>query len=81
MSFDEWYLPKKHFLDDCESGYFECYEAGAVSRQDEVSKLQTEIDELQKRIDNALKELELIDCFRTGNSDKAIKILKGESNE
>lgn len=50
MGFDEWYLPKKHFLDDCESGYFECYEAGAASRQDEVSKLRTEIDELKSVI-------------------------------
>ena len=34
--------------------------------------------ELQKRIDDALKELELLNYFRTGNSDNAIKILKGE---
>lgn len=36
------------------------------------------IYELQKRIDDALKELELLNYFRTGNSDNAIKILKGE---
>jgi len=39
---------------------------------------QKTIDELQRRIDDALKELELLDYFRTGNSDNAIKILKGE---
>lgn len=39
---------------------------------------QQKIDELQKRIDDALKELELLNYFRTGNSDNAIKILKGE---
>ena len=49
------------------------FEAGAQSRQ-------AEIDGLQKKIDEALKELELIDFFRTGNSDKAINILKGNNN-
>lgn len=33
--------------------------------------------EQQKKIDGALKELELLNCYRTGNSDNAIKILKG----
>ena len=33
--------------------------------------------EQQEKIDGALKELELITCYRTGNSDNAIKILKG----
>lgn len=69
QSFDDWYLPKKHFLDDCESGYFECYEAGAASRQDEVDDsentravlyrenmdLRESNIELQKRIDEAMK--------------------------
>lgn len=58
MSFDEWYLPKKHFLDDCESGYFECYEAGAVSRQAEVDGLQKRIDKViafQKKLQNSEK--------------------------
>ena len=31
----------------------------------------------QKKIDGALKELELLNYHRTGNSDNAIKILKG----
>ena len=34
--------------------------------------------EQQKKIDGALKELELLNYYRTGNSDNAIKILKGE---
>ena len=42
---------------------------------------QTKIDELQARIDGALKELELITCYRTGNSDNAIDILKGNKDE
>ena len=45
------------------------FEAGQQSQQ-------AKIDELQARIDGALKELELLDCYRTGNSDNAIDILK-----
>ncbi len=45
------------------------FEAGQQSQQ-------TKIDELQGRIDGALKELELLNCYRTGNSDNAIDILK-----
>ena len=33
--------------------------------------------EQQKKIDGALMELELLDYYRTRNSDNAIKILKG----
>lgn len=46
--------------------------------EDAWNHQQQKIDELQKRIDDALKELELLNYFRTGNSDNAIKILKGE---
>ena len=46
------------------------FEAGQQSQQ-------AKIDELQDRIDGALKELELLNYYRTGNSDNAIKILKG----
>lgn len=42
---------------------------------------QIKCDELQGRIDEALKELELITCYRTGNSDNAIDILKGNKDE
>ena len=45
------------------------FEAGQQSQQ-------AKIDELQGRIDGALKELELLNCYRTGNSDNAIDILK-----
>lgn len=50
QGFDEWYFPKKHFLDDCESGYFECYEAGAASRQDEIDELKSVITKQQIQI-------------------------------
>ena len=42
---------------------------------------QAKIDELQGRIDGALKELELLNYYRTGNSDNAIDILKGNKDE
>ena len=42
---------------------------------------QAKIDELQARVDGALKELELLNYYRTGNSDNAINILKGNKDE
>lgn len=36
---------------------------------------------LQGRIDEALKELELLNYYRTRNSDNAINILKGNKDE
>ena len=50
------------------------FEAGQQSQQ-------AKIDELQGRIDGALKELELLNCYRTGNSDNAIDILKGNKDD
>ena len=50
------------------------FEAGQQSQQ-------AKIDELQARIDEALKELELLNYYRTGNSDNAINILKGNKDE
>ena len=94
MGFDEWYLPKKHFLDDCESGYFECYEAGAASRQAEVDALsalsemsEQKIDdlvlrniELQKNFDNALKTIEIQQRF-LDDADGANKFLTSQVDE
>lgn len=46
-----------------------------------IQSQQAKIDELQARVDEALKELELLNCYRTGNSDNAIDILKGNKDE
>jgi DNA-binding transcriptional regulator GbsR (MarR family) len=83
-SFDEWlrnHSRKK--LSDVT--YKEVFEAGAASRQDEVSKLQTEIDELKKRINLALNKSEDFYDFGDGESAMAfcneiINILKGKQS-
>ena len=74
-SFDEWinengfnFRPEQYDL------YKYLYEAGQQSKQ-------AEVDELQKRIDEALKELEHIHFYKTQNSNNAIKILKGDTND
>ena len=74
-SFDEWinengfnFRPEQYDL------YKYLYEAGQQSKQ-------AEVDELQKRIDDALKELECIHFYKTQNSNNAIKILKGNTND
>lgn len=70
-SFDEWLDTTKlrGYMD--ENSLEAAWEAGQQSKQ-------AEVDELQKRIDEALKELELLNYYRTGNSDNAINILKGD---
>ena len=60
----------EHTEKDCKSAF----EAGQQSQQ-------AKIDELQARVDGALKELELLNYYRTGNSDNAIDILKGNKDE
>ena len=50
-------------------------------KNDIILSQQAKIDELQGRIDGALKELELLNYYRTGNSDNAIDILKGNKDE
>ena len=67
-SFDEWVVDAESWSER------DCYEAGQKSRQ-------AEVDELQKRIDDALKELEYIHFYKTQNSNNAIKILKGNTND
>ena len=84
MNFEGW-LESKGYMEgyehDYQDAYDEGFDEGQQSQQGEVDRLQTEIDELQARVDKALKELELLTCYRTGNSDNAIDILKGERSE
>ena len=54
--------------DDCRKEWHELYISASK-----------ECNELQARVDEALKELELLNCYRTGNSDNAIDILKGNT--
>lgn len=73
-SFDEWFgeaSQNRLFWESPSKASKMGFEAGQQSKQ-------AEVDELQKRIDGALKELELLNYYRTGNSDNAINILKGD---
>ena len=72
-NFDEWLDTTKlrGYMD--ENSLEAAWEAGQQSKQ-------AEVDELQKRIEEALKELEYIHFYKTQNSNNAIKILKGNTN-
>ena len=79
-SFDEWFEKNGELYREPTSDERYLFEAGAASRQDEVSKLQIEIDELQKRIRLALGALGASESTpywgRSGNCELAISILK-----
>ena len=68
---------------NCSPEKYECFEAGVTSRQDEVSKLQTEIDELQNRLLGALLLMEELNNENTVGFMRSamIKTLLGEVNE
>ena len=72
-NFNEWLDTTKlrGYMD--ENSLEAAWEAGQQSKQ-------AEVDELQKRIEEALKELEYIHFYKTQNSNNAIKILKGNTN-
>lgn len=96
QGFDEWFKKRhtksgwyeKTLLNDDDALYLKkemskAYKAGASSRQDEVSKLQTEIDELKKRIKAMQKTAQRImvaidDDELDYARRSAIKIFKGE---
>ena len=70
--FDNWKEEQERIHNDYDAE--NAWYAGQQSQQ-------AKIDDLQARVDGALKELELITCYRTGNSDNAIDILKGNKDE
>ena len=83
--FEKWYslsFPNSSLERNEDGSYFrrktnfslESFEAGQQSKQ-------AEVDDLKKRIDEALKELEYIHFYKTQNSNNAINILKGNTND
>lgn len=71
------------YSDDNTSIAYDCYLAGAASRQQDVDKLQIEIDKLQKQIDEALEKCCTGIRKQGGNYYLELieDILKGESYE
>ena len=59
------------------SGWYEARDFKDFEYEQYINGAWYAFQEQQKKIDGALKELELLNYYRTGNSDNAIKILKG----
>ena len=59
------------------SGWYEARDFKDFEYEQYINGAWYVFQEQQKKIDGALKELELLNYYRTGNSDNAIKILKG----
>ena len=64
-----------HFMNH--SGWYEARDFKDFEYEQYINGAWYAFQEQQKKIDGALKELELLNYYRTGNSDNAIKILKG----
>ena len=58
------------------SGWYEARDFKDFEYEQYINGAWYAFQEQQKKIDGALKELELLNYYRTGNSDNAIKILK-----
>lgn len=59
------------------SGWYEARDFKDFEYEQYINGAWYAFQEQQKKIYGALKELELLNYYRTGNSDNAIKILKG----
>lgn len=59
------------------SGWYEARDFKDFEYEQYINGAWYAFQEQQKKIDGALKELGLLNYYRTGNSDNAIKILKG----
>ena len=59
------------------SGWYEARDFKDFEHEQYINGAWYAFQEQQQKIDGALKELELLNYYRTGNSDNAIKILKG----
>lgn len=59
------------------SGWYEARDFKDFEYEQYINGAWYAFQEQQKKIDGALKELEFLNYYGTGNSDNAIKILKG----